>query len=113
MGLYAMIGYQSERTLSTGMLTNPIATTFRYRRDIHRDTDALTCPLIDIRKQEASQIERFLYSYTTMRQSTTIALESTSIICIVKINREIVGEAEYYTTKRVANSTLLTDAKIA
>jgi hypothetical protein len=48
-----------------------------------------------------------------MRQGTTIALESASIIGIVEINREIVGEAEYYTTKRVAYSTLLTDADIA
>ena len=113
MGRNTMIGYQSERTFCIGMLTNPLAPTICHRGDIHRDANALTCPFIYIRKQIASQIERFLHSYTTMRQSTTIALESTSIIGIMEINREIIREAEYYTTKRIARSTLLTDTKIA
>ena len=41
----------------------------------------------------------------------TISLESTTVIGIVKINREIIRETEHDTTQRVAYSTLLTNTQ--
>ena len=107
------IGYQPIWALFIIMPFEPITTTISNRWNIHRDTDTFECPLVSIRKQIAGQFKRLLYSYATMRQRSTITLENTSIICIVEIYREIIGESEYDATKGVTYTSFLTDSDIA